>query len=125
MSLPETVVLFGASGFIGRNIVAALRGRTEVVAVTHGGRMVPDCARTVAAASLADLPPLPASTAIVHVAAFRYFASRFAGQQADILGANTALTDAVYRFALARGHCRGSCGQQFRGLSGRVAGAGR
>jgi nucleoside-diphosphate-sugar epimerase len=103
MSLPETVVLFGASGFIGRNIVAALHGRTELVAVTSSGQTVPGCARTVAAAALADLPPLPDATAIVNVAAFRYFASRFASQQAEILAANTALTDAVYRFALARG----------------------
>jgi nucleoside-diphosphate-sugar epimerase len=103
MSLPEAVVLFGASGFIGRNIVAALHGRTELVAVTTSGQTVPGCARTVAAAALADLPPLPGATAIVHVAAFRYSSSRFAGQQADILAANTALTDAVYRFALARG----------------------
>jgi nucleoside-diphosphate-sugar epimerase len=103
MSLPDAVVLFGASGFIGRNIVAALQGRTELVAVTSSGGAVPGCARTVTAAALADLPQLPAATAIVHVAAFRYFASRFAGQQADILAANTGLTDAVYRFALARG----------------------
>jgi nucleoside-diphosphate-sugar epimerase len=103
MSLPEAVVLFGASGFIGRNIVAALHDRTELVAVTSSGRAVPGCARTAAAAALPDLPHLPAATAIVHVAAFRYFASRFATQQAEILASNTALTDTVYRFALARG----------------------
>jgi nucleoside-diphosphate-sugar epimerase len=103
MSLPEAVVLFGGGGFIGRNIVAALRDRTELVAVTASGRTIPDCPRTVSLAGLADLPPLPAETAIVHVAAFRYSPSRFAGQQPDILATNTALTDAVYRFALARG----------------------
>jgi nucleoside-diphosphate-sugar epimerase len=103
MSLPEAVVLFGASGFIGRNIVSALTGRTELVGVTASGRAVPGCTRTVAAAALAELPPLPAATAIIHVAAFRYFASRFATQQSEILAANTALTDTVYRFALARG----------------------
>ena len=40
---------------------------------------------------------------VVHVAAFRYFASRAVEQQADIVGANLALTDLVYRFALQRG----------------------
>ena len=103
MSLPDAVVLFGASGFIGRNIVTALQGCTELVAVTSSGRAVPGCAQTVSVADLPALTHLPAATAIVHVAAFRYFASRFAGQQADILSANTALTDTVYRFALARG----------------------
>ena len=103
MKLPDAVVLFGASGFIGRNIVAALAGRTELVAVTGSGRPVADCARTVAAAALSDLPALPAETSIIHVAAFRYLASRFAAQQAEILAVNTGLTDAVYRFALARG----------------------
>ena len=39
----------------------------------------------------------------MHVAAFRYFASRFAHQQADIVAANLSLTDLVYRFALQRG----------------------
>jgi len=100
MSLPAAVVLFGASGFIGRNIVAALRERTELIAVTASGRPVPGCARSVGVAALPELAPLPDGTAIIHVAAYRYFASRFASQQADILSANTALTDAVYRFAL-------------------------
>jgi nucleoside-diphosphate-sugar epimerase len=103
MSLPEAVVLFGGSGFIGRNIVTALNGRAELMAVTASGRAIPGCAKTVAIAALSDLRLLPADTAIVHVAALRYCASRFAKQQAEILTTNTALTDAVYRFALARG----------------------
>ncbi len=103
MSLPETVVLVGASGFIGRNIVAALRGAARVIAVNSSGAPVPDCERTVPLAGMATLPPLPARTAIVHVAAVRYAASRFARQQAEILSTNLALTDAVYRFALDRG----------------------
>ncbi len=103
MSLPETVLVFGASGFVGRNIVDALQGRVRVIGVTASGRAVPGCDATVAAADLDSLPTLPAETSIIHVAAFRYFASQFGKQQAEILRANLAMTDQVYGFALARG----------------------
>lgn len=103
-ALPQAVVLFGASGFIGRNIVDALQGKVErLFGVTGSGRAVAGCHQTVAVASLADIPPLPRDTVVVNVAAFRYYASRFASQQAEILSANVAITDAVYRFALDRG----------------------
>ncbi len=104
MSLPEAVVVFGASGFIGRNIVDALRGKVAMlVGVSSTGRPVTGCTATVASAALNNVPRLPSRTAIVHVAAFRYAASHFAEQQADMLSANLALTDLVYRFALSRG----------------------
>ena len=104
MSLPDVVVLFGASGFIGRNIVQALADRVELlVGVNSSGRPVPGCTLTVPANAMDAIPPLPSHSAIVHVAAFRYFASRFAHQQADIVAANLSLTDVVYRFALQRG----------------------
>lgn len=103
-ALPEAVVLFGASGFIGRNVTEALRGRIPLlIGVNASGRPVPGCDRTVAATDLAAIPALPADTAIVNVAAFRYFASQFGRQQAQVLSANLALTDAVYRFAMERG----------------------
>jgi nucleoside-diphosphate-sugar epimerase len=104
MSLPDAVVLFGASGFIGRNIARALAGRVEIlIGVNSSGRPVPECTLTVATGALENIPPLPSRSAIVHVAAFRYFASRFAHQQAEIVAANLSLTDVVYRFALQRG----------------------
>ena len=104
MTLPGAVVVFGASGFIGRNIVAALRGKVpRLVGVNSSGAGVAGCDRTVALADLGALDDLPDHAAIVHVAAYRYFASRFARQQAEILSANLALTDAVYRFAMDRG----------------------
>jgi nucleoside-diphosphate-sugar epimerase len=104
MSLPDAVVLCGASGFIGRNIVQALAGRVELlVGVNSSGRQVPGCTLTVAAGAINDISSLPSRSAIVHVAAFRYFASRFARQQAEIVAANLSLTDLVYRFALRRG----------------------
>jgi len=102
-TLPDAVILFGASGFIGRNIVDALTGRTRVIGVTGSGAPVPGCDQVIAAADLASLPALPSDTAIIHVAAFRYFASRFGRQQAEILGVNTALTQTVYHFAITRG----------------------
>ncbi len=103
MSRPDTVLVFGASGFVGRNIVDALQGQVRVIGVNASGRAVPGCDATVVAAELDSLPALPAETAIIHVAAFRYFASQFGKQQAEILRANLALTDQVYGFALARG----------------------
>ena len=103
MSLPDTVLVFGASGFVGRNIVDALAGRARVVGVNASGRAVPGCEAVVAAADLDSLPALPAESAIIHVAAFRYYASQFGRQQAEILRANLAMTDQVYGFALARG----------------------
>ncbi len=104
MSLPEAVLVFGASGFLGRNIVSALQGKVgQVIGVNASGTPVPGCDATVAARDLDALPALPAGTAIIHVAAYRYSATRFGLQQAEILSANMALTDLVHRFALARG----------------------
>lgn len=104
MSLPEAVVLFGASGFIGRNIVAALQDRLSMlIGVTSSGRPVPGCSHTVAAPAMNELPALPAKTTIIHVAALRYDAASFAHQQAEILWTNVALSKLVYRFALSRG----------------------
>jgi GDP-L-fucose synthase len=103
-TLPEAVVLLGASGFIGRNIVKRLCGKVGLlVGVNASGRAVPGCALTVAARDLAAIPALPADAAVVHVAAFRYAASRFAREQAELLSVNLALTDTAYRFALDRG----------------------
>ena len=104
MSLPDAVVLFGASGFIGRNIAQALAGKVEVlVGVNTAGQPVPGCTLTVAADAIDEIPSLPPRSGIVHVAAYRYSASRFAHQQAEIVAANLSLTDLVYHFALERG----------------------
>ena len=96
-------MLFGAGGFVGRNIVDALRGRTHLVGVTATGAPVAGCDVTWPVDRLDECAPLPAGAAIINVAAMRYLASRFAADQAKILAANMAVTEAVYRFAMARG----------------------
>jgi nucleoside-diphosphate-sugar epimerase len=104
VSLPEAVIVAGASGFIGRNIVDALRGETALlIGVNSDGAPVAGCDRSVALKGLAELGALPKRTAIVHVASMRYAASRFAGDQAAIVATNMALTNALHGFALARG----------------------
>jgi nucleoside-diphosphate-sugar epimerase len=103
-ALPQAVVVFGASGFIGRNLVEALRGEVELlVGVNASGRPVPGCDHTFRVGGLAELPALPADSAIVNLAAFRYAAASFGAQQSEIVAANLALTEAVYRLALQRG----------------------
>lgn len=105
MSLPvQAVVIFGASGFVGRNIVDSLGGEgLRLFAVTGSGAPVPGCEATVGLARLADLPALPEATAIIHVAARRYDAATFRADQAVILSDNLAINNAVYAFAAERG----------------------
>jgi nucleoside-diphosphate-sugar epimerase len=104
VSHPDAVVLVGASGFVGRNIVEALRGRIgRLVAVTGSGKPVDGCAETFRLAELGAIGPLPAQTVIVHVAARRYDAATFRADQPVILDDNVAMTNAVFAFAAARG----------------------
>ena len=103
-ALPKAVVLFGASGFIGRNIKEKLKDQVELlVGVNASGQPVSGCALTVAVNALDSIPKLPPDTVIINVAAFRYFASRFGKQQAVILSNNVDLTNTIYSFALERG----------------------
>jgi nucleoside-diphosphate-sugar epimerase len=100
---PDGVVVFGASGFIGRNLVEMLRGRVEMLGgVNATGRPVEGCDWTVGAAAVMECPALPSRTIFVNVAASRYLASTFAHDQAAILSANLGITNQVYRLALAR-----------------------
>lgn len=102
--LPQALVVFGASGFVGRNFVDALAGKVEhLVGVNGSGTPVPGCTQTVAMDRLADLGALPADTAVVHLAAFRYDSQRFDLAQSDIIAANAALNTRVYQFAAERG----------------------
>jgi nucleoside-diphosphate-sugar epimerase len=100
----EAVVVFGASGFIGRNLVGHLASKVgRIVAVSGKGSPIPGAEQSVAMDRLYDIAPLPTETVVVNLAAQRYDASRFDMAQSDILTANTAIVSAVYRFCLERG----------------------
>jgi nucleoside-diphosphate-sugar epimerase len=100
----EAVVVFGASGFIGRNLVGHLAGKVgRIVAVSGRGAPISGAAESVGIDRLADISPLPADTIVVNLAAQRYDASRFEMAQSDILTANVDIANTVYRFCLERG----------------------
>ncbi len=102
-ALPESVILFGASGFVGRNIVEALRDHVpQLVAVTGSAHQVPGCSLSLPMSELHSMPALPARTSIIHVAAMRYNALTFRADQSKILNDNVAITNAVYGFAAER-----------------------
>ena len=97
------VLVFGASGFVGRNLVERLaaEGR-EIFAVTGSGRPVPGASRTVALASIGDLGALPADIVACHLAAYRYDADRFDLAQSDILLNNNELNGRILHFCAER-----------------------
>lgn len=101
--LPEAVILVGAGGFIGRNIVEALKGRvSSLIGVGRCGTPVPGCDLVVPLTELNSLPELPEDTVVINVAAYRYNAATFRGEQSLILRENATITTAVYAFCVAR-----------------------
>lgn len=100
----QAVILVGASGFIGRNIVEALRDKVDLlIGVTGRSQDVPGCRQSVTLADIDQLPALPAETLVINVAAMRYDARRFRAEQADIMAANMAIVNHVYGFCVRRG----------------------
>lgn len=100
----EAAVIFGGSGFVGRNLIARLAGRVpRLISVSLTGAPVPGAAETYAIADLAAIPALPAGTVAVNVAAHRYDAKRFDRAQSEILLANAKLVETLYGFCLDRG----------------------
>ncbi len=100
---PEAVVVFGASGFVGRNIVDALSGRIgTLIGITNGTAQVPGCTAVCAIDRLADVAALPPDTVAINAAAVRYDARTFRGQQSQILQRNVGIANAVYAFCVAR-----------------------
>jgi len=103
MSAADAVVIFGASGFIGRNIVDALAGRVgALIGVTHRTATVASCTAVTTIDRLDDVPPLPPETVVINAAAVRYDAGTFRAQQSEILDRNVRIANAVYAFCVAR-----------------------
>jgi nucleoside-diphosphate-sugar epimerase len=103
MSAAEAVVIFGASGFIGRNIVDALAGRVgALIGVTQRTATVAGCTAVTTIDRLEDVPPLPPETVVINAAAVRYDAGTFRAQQSEILDRNVRIANAVYAFCVAR-----------------------
>ena len=101
-SLPESVIIVGASGFIGRNLVRALKPHVpQVVPVSVSGKNVEGlpghCFR-----NLDDLKPAPDSV-VIHVAAHRYDAANFVAAQTEILVRNAEIAGKVYAFCATNG----------------------
>jgi nucleoside-diphosphate-sugar epimerase len=100
----EAVVIFGATGFVGRNLVAHLVKKVgRIVAVSRSGAPVAGALECAAMDRLTDIASLPKETILVNLAAQRYDASRFEMAQSDILTANVEIANAVYRFCVERG----------------------
>ncbi|CAA2159067.1 dTDP-4-oxo-6-deoxy-D-allose reductase [Methylobacterium brachiatum] len=102
-ALPETVVVVGATGFVGRNLVAHLAGRVQrLIAISPSGRAVPG-AIEAARFDAMDALSVPADTIVVNVAAQRYDADQFETAQSDLLTGNAEITNRLYRFCLTKG----------------------
>ncbi len=99
---PRTAVVFGASGFIGRNLVRRLvAGGFRVFAVSPSGH-APDGGEGVPMDAIDDLDP-GADAVAVQLAARRYDAANFGTGQSDILLDNVTLSGQVYDFCLRHG----------------------
>jgi nucleoside-diphosphate-sugar epimerase len=98
------IILFGASGFIGRNLVQRWRDEDKtVIAVNQTGQPVEGAAQTFSIDQLRDLNLDPSKTIAVHVAAYRYDSSRFELKQSDIFVQNVVLNNKIYQFCAERG----------------------
>lgn len=102
--LPEAVLLFGAGGFIGRNIIDALMGKVgRLIGVTASGKPISGCDLTIGADHLDAIPVLPHDAILINVAAARYDPRSFRADQSLILQRNLAILTGVYRFCVDRG----------------------
>ena len=101
-SLPHTVVVLGATGFIGRNLVRRLTGEVErIFPVSASGAAV----EAIPGLRFSDLATVDVGSdaALVDVAAHRYDAVRFGTAQAEILLRNVELAGHVYELRARRG----------------------
>jgi nucleoside-diphosphate-sugar epimerase len=99
--LPETVVIIGATGFIGRNLIEHLRQKVpRLIAVSNSGASISGVPG-LAFARL-DEADVGSGAVVINVAAYRYDASTFAEAQSKILLRNVEILGRVYSFCVQR-----------------------
>jgi nucleoside-diphosphate-sugar epimerase len=101
-ALPETVVVVGASGFIGRNLVRRLKGEVARILPVSASAIAVDGIPGLRLSDLANLA-IGSDAALVDVAAYRYDAARFATAQAEILVRNVEIAGQVYELCARNG----------------------
>jgi nucleoside-diphosphate-sugar epimerase len=101
-ALPKTVVVVGASGFIGRNLVRRLKGEVARILPVSASAIAVDGIPGLRLGDLANVAIGP-DAALVDVAAYRYDAARFAAAQAQILVRNVEIAGQVYELCARSG----------------------
>jgi nucleoside-diphosphate-sugar epimerase len=101
-ALPQTVIVVGASGFIGRNLVRRLRGEVARILPVSTSATAIDGIPGLTLGDLASVA-IGADAALVDVAAYRYDAAHFAAAQAEILVRNVEIAGQVYNLCARRG----------------------
>lgn len=101
-AFPQTVVIVGATGFVGQNLVRHLKDKIPtIVPVSKSGRAVAG----IAGVRFADLDAAPVGkdAVVVGLAAHRYDGTSFARQQPQIFARNIEITAGLYDFCARRG----------------------
>src|SRR6266853_530434 len=101
-ALPDTVIVVGASGFIGRNLVRRLTGEVARILPVSASAIAVEGIPGLRLDDLANVAIGP-DAALVDVAAYRYDAVRFATAQADILVGNVEIAGRVFELCARRG----------------------
>lgn len=99
----RAVVLFGCSGFLGRNIIDSLYSTDmDVYGINSTGKHVDRCVKTFKLDEIDSLPRLPNNSVIINAAAFRYNAENFKEDQLLAFDTNVNITNKLFEFAVKR-----------------------